>query len=597
MSDTKIQEANKRYTISIAFSLLKEYLTNSDHKLKAWLLLIFTILCVIGIVACLTLFSWWFSAFMALIIAKASIGAFFWSLGQFALLTAGVVAFSSLKNYLLNKLSILWRNWLTNKIINDLFGKDNNYLDLKRFPNEVDNVAQRVQEDVGSVVSIILNLGSNALQALLNLGASTATLWIVGGSLAVVLLGLNVVIPGYLVWVALIAAIVATVITYYIGRSLPAIKQNVAKGEANLRVDLTQLNNDAENIAQEKAENYYKPAIAAKIATIQENSEQELVAQTKLLTFQNFYSQLIQVLPFMLAAPLYFTGAIELGQFMQVGASFFQVSSGLNMLMDSYQDIAKLRASYARLYELQQTLEKGGLPDANEKSITLKERDKQTIHIKLESIMPPQAANSTCIMRELRWKLQPKEHVLISAPSGIGKSTLFKVIAGTWKYGKGQVSLPANQRLYFLPQEPTLPNDTLKAVLAYPEPVTTYPDAAYPEALRRVGMPEEFTNKLDETRNWSKELSGGQKQRISFARAYLKKPEWLFLDEATASLDEESEEHVYRLMLDHLKDTTIISIGHRSTIKQYHSKVVLFHVSADRKIALEEIEPHTVYAP
>lgn len=583
-----IQQADKRYTIRIAYSLLKDYLIHSDHKLKAWLLLIGALLCIVGIVGLFALIGWWSVGFMAILIAKASLSAFLGSLGQGLLLIAGFTALSSLKNYLIGKLSILWRNWLTKKIIHDLFYKDNNYLDLKRFPHVVDNISQRVQEDTGNVVDIILNLGSTFVQSILGLGASTTTLWIVGGALTVALVGLNIVIPGYLVWIALFTAVVVTVSTFFISKKLPQIKQNMAKSEADLRQDINQLNNEAENIAEEKAEKYYERTLTTRVQNLKDTAETKLKAETKTLSFQSFYANLLPILPWVLTAPLYFSGAIEMSQFMQIGNSFMQVSTALNMLADSYQTIATLKASMLRVQVLQEALEKDGLANANQKAIVIKERDKPTIRINLVNITQPQASSASCIMRSLKMKLQPKEHVLINGPSGLGKSTLFKVIAGSWKYGEGKVSIPANQRLYFLPQEPVLPTDTLRAVLAYPEPVSTYQNEQYPTALRAVGMPEEFIGQLDEKRNWSKELSGGQRQRISLARALMKKPEWLFLDEATSSLDETSEAQVYRVMLEQLKDTTIVSIGHRSTIKQFHTKVVFFHPNNERDVTVEE---------
>ncbi|WP_233586870.1 ATP-binding cassette domain-containing protein [Legionella sp. km772] len=190
-------------------------------------------------------------------------------------------------------------------------------------------------------------------------------------------------------------------------------------------------------------------------------------------------------------------------------------------------------------------------------------------------------------MRDLNLKLKPGEHLLIKGPSGLGKSTLFKAISGTWKYGDGKIALPAGKNLYFLPQKPTLPYDSLMAVLAYPDPVTTYSEEQYRAALQKVGGMDDFITQLKEKRPWAKELSGGQQQRLSFARALLKKPAWLFLDEASSSLDEESEEHVYKAVKE-LKDTTIVSIAHRRTVEKHHSRIVLFSPNPQKEIRVTE---------
>ena len=568
------------------FDLVKDYFLNSDEKLVAWLLLIGAVLCVIGIVALMAVLSWWSAGFWAVLTAKALIP-FLMSIGEFALILSALVGVFVLKDYLIGKLSIFWRNWLTHKILNELFNSANNYLDLKRFSAEIDNIAQRIQEDVKFIVDLTLSLGTDFLKAVLSLGTFVGTLWVVGGSLSFVLLGLNFIIPGYLVWVALIVAIVATVATHYIGNSLAETNKKAEGAEADFRQALTELNDDAENIAQEHAEDYYKTSVTNKVQDINRTAHQKLNTKTKLVAFQNFYSQLAQILPTLLSAPLYFAGLIELGQIMQIGMSFGQVSVSLSWFVDTYESLSSYKSSIERITELRKTFEKEGIVLANAKSIVRKERNKDSINIKHLNITEPQVSSTAHIMRNLNLKLKPGEHILIQGPSGLGKSTLFKAISGTWKYGDGKISIPSGKNLYFLPQKPTLPHNTLMAVLAYPEPVSTYTEEQCIAALRAVGGMNEFIPKLHEKRRWSKELSDGQQQRISFARALLKKPAWLFLDEATSSLDEESEEHVYRVVKE-LKDTTIVSIAHRKTVEKHHSRIVLFSVNAEKEIDVKE---------
>ena len=182
------------------------------------------------------------------------------------------------------------------------------------------------------------------------------------------------------------------------------------------------------------------------------------------------------------------------------------------------------------------------------------------------------------MMHHLNIKFKAKENTLIKAPSGLGKSTFFKVMAGTWKYGAGEVSVPNAPEMCFLPQQPVIQRDTLKAVLAYPEPVDTYTNADYETVLRDVGGMEKFIERLDDSDNWSKILSGGQQQRISFARALIKKPNWLFLDESTASLDGQSEEEMYGLLKSRLNGTTFISIAHKDSVEKFHDRVITLDV-------------------
>jgi putative ATP-binding cassette transporter len=580
--DKKTQKISWRKT----FDLAKDYFLNSDEKLVAWLLLIGAVLCVVGLVALMVVLGWWSAGFWAVLTAKA-LAPFLIAMGQFALLLTSLVTVHVLKNYLIGKLSILWRNWLTHKILDQLFNGENNYLDLKRFSSEIDNISQRIQEDVKAFVELTLNLSTELLRSVLSLGAFAGTLWVIGGPLAVVLLGLNIVIPGYLVWVALIIAIAATVATHFIANPLIETNKKSEQIEADLRHELSQLNENAENIAEEHAEPYYKKSIELKMQDINGTSDKKLETQTKLIAFQNFYSQISEILPYLVSAPLYFSGLIELGQLMQIGMSFGQVSSSLSWFVDTYENITLYKTRIERVTELQKTFEKDGLA-ANAKLIARKERNKDSVNIKHLNIMEAQASSTGHILRNLNLKLTPGKHTLIKGPSGLGKSTLFKAISGTWKYGNGDIFVPAGKNLYFLPQKPTLPRDTLKAVLAYPEPVNTYTDEQYINALKAVGGMDDFIPKLQEKRPWAKELSDGQQQRVSFARALLKKPDWLFLDEATSALDEASEEHVYSVIIKELKNTTIVSIAHRKTVEKHHPRIVLFRANKEKEIEVTE---------
>ncbi|KTD31964.1 ABC transporter ATP-binding protein/permease [Legionella maceachernii] len=581
MSKTSIKNSWKK-----TLNLVKDYFMNSEEKLLAWLLLIGTILCVVGLVALVSVLSWWSAGFWAVLTAKA-LTPFLISMGQFVLILGALVSVHVLKNYLIGKLSIHWRSWLTKKIMNELFGSENNYLDLKRFSSEIDNLGQRIQEDIKAFVELTLRLGTDFLKSILSLGTFVGTLWVVGGALTVTLLGLNIIIPGYLVWVALIVAVVATLAAHFIGKSLPEASKATEKAEADFRQDLAELNHEAENIAEEHAENFYQSSLERRVQEIKTTATKKLDTQTKLVAFQSFYSQLGFILPNILAAPLYFSGLIEIGQLMQIGMSFAEVNLSFSWFVEAYENIATYKASIERISELRNTFEKEGLA-ANPKSIVRKKRDKESLNIKRLNIMPPQASSTEYIMRNLNLKLKPGEHILIKGDSGLGKSTLFKAISGTWGYGDGKISLPAGKHLYFLPQKPTLPHTSLKAVLAYPEPTETYTEEEYINALLIVGKMDAFIPRLDESLPWSEELSAGQQQRIAFARALLKRPDWLFLDEATSALDENGEEHVYNLVKQQLKETTIVSIGHRSTVEKHHARIVDFHANKAKEIEIEE---------
>jgi len=565
------------------FHLIKDYFINSDEKLVAWLLLLGIVLCVAGTVGVMTALSWCSAGFWAALTTK-TITPFLISLVYTGLLSGAYVAVNVLKNLFISKLSIRWRNWLTKQTLNKLFNGENNYLDLKRCA-ETNNLSQCIQEDIKSFVSLNLQLGAGFLKSVLSLGAFIGTLWVVGGSLTLAVLGLTITIPGYMVWVALILSLTATLITHFIGKSLADKNKESECVEADLRQNLETITNDAENIAEEHAENYFKKILKTKVHDINENAHQILNTQSKLVAFQNFYIQFSGIFPLLVSAPLYFAGRIAVGQIMQISIAFGEVTSSLSWIVDAYEDLAKHKASADRIIELEHFFKKGGLKD-NPRAISRKEKNKDIIKIKHLNIMPPKASSTSWIMKNINLKLIAGENTLITGTSGLGKSTLFKVISGTWPYGDGQITTPSGKHLYFLPQKPTLPKDTLMAVLAYPEPITNYSQDAYICALKAVGGMKNFISQLTEKKDWS-QLSGGQQQRISVARALLKNPDWFFLDEATASLDEKSEQKIYK-HLNSLKGKTIVSISHQSSVKKYHSREVFFSANNDKEITVTE---------
>ncbi|MFA5959678.1 MAG: ATP-binding cassette domain-containing protein [Tatlockia sp.] len=567
--------------------LIKDYFIHSDEKRKAWLLLIGIILCVVGIVVLIATLSWWSAAFWTILMAKA-LTPFFISMGQFALIVGGLVATHVLKNYLMGKLSIRWNQWLTRKIMGDFLTKQN-YLEVKRNNSEIDNIGQRVDKDVKSLVDLTLLLGTDLLKSVLLLGTFVGTLWVVGGALSFALLGLNIVIPGYLVWVALLIAVASTAIIHFLAKSLVEKNKKTERLGADFRLTVEKICDESENIAQEQAEPYYQKSIDNQQVNIADAEHQKLNTQSKLIAFQHFNRLIAEIVPYLASAPLYFLGLIELGQLMQVGMAFGQVNQSLSWFVDMYENLALYTSSIERILELQEAFQNDA-PADKVQSIVRLEKKKETLKVKNLSISLPYSAtlNAPYILRNLNLELKPKENVLFMGSSGSGKSTFFKVVAGSWKYGKGKISVPEGKKLYFLPQTPTIPKTSLRGVLAYPDVVETYTENQYIAALDAVGGMDAFIPRLSERTNWSDQLSGGQKQRISFARALLKKPDWLFLDEASAALDEESEQTVYNA-LKQLPSTTIVSIAHRKTVAKYHSRIVFFSVDAEKHITVTDV--------
>lgn len=566
------------------FALIKEYFFKSDQRLSAWLLFIGAILGIVAAVALTAAFSWWFAGFWAALTAM-KLSLFMASMKLFALITVGFVTASVITNYLKETLSIRWRNWLTNKLIYKYLASNNNYLELSRHPKQIDAISQRIQEDVRLFVDMTLSLSLDLFSSVITLSAFIGSLWMISGPLSFAILGLSITIPGYLVWCAILFAVVGTVLTQKISKALSSINREQKSLEADFRreMDLLQLN--AENIAQEHGEDYYRQSLHEKLKDISSNAFKKLGVNTRVVAFQNFFQQLGSIFPYLAAAPLYFAGVTSLGDLMQVGFSFSQVQNALNWFSNTYDMLADYRASITRLIELDQIFSVDGL-ETNARDIVINEHTNgDELAVKHLTIKKP--SSSGYMLHELDVKFNRGESTLIKGPSGFGKSTLFKIFAGNWKYGEGEVLIP-KAKLYFAPQQPVIPEDTCKALLSFPEPETTYTEQQYQDVLHQVGLDDlqaELTN--DTKQPWSF-LSRGQQQRISFARALLKKPDWLFLDEATASLDTGAEQAMYQLVKQQLPNTTFVSIAHRPTVEKFHQRVVAFERDGEGEFHLQD---------
>ncbi len=573
-------------TLKIALKFAKEYFLESNERHSALLLLMGIILGVVALVALNYLMALSFAGFWEALTAM-SWPLYIESMETLVVLIASIVGVSTFKDYLVDVLTISWREWLTNNLVNK-YTSGETYLKLSRHFPEIDHPEQRIQEDAHVFVKYTISLSMDFLQSILTQASFLRALWVVGGAITFVLLGASITIPGYLVWIAILFAAVSSALTHIIGRSLAKLSHHQNGLEADFREDMESLNNDAESVAQEHGGVYYKQSITSKFQAICKNSFDMVRVKIKVTAFNSYYLNMLLWFPYIVAAPLYFAGKTTLGKLMEIGTLFGQVLFSLNWFSNSYEDIATYKASVVRVDELENAMQEGSRAITS-KSIVVHEGKTKELSIRKLNIADP--SSTKYMMRELNLTFTPGENTLIKGRSGLGKSTLFKVMAGTWLYGDGEVSVPNHHKLCFLPQKPSIRNDTLKAVLAYPESADTYTDEQYEVVLRAVGgekkYMDKFVGELNTKKAWSKCLSGGEQQRISFARALLKKPGWLFLDESTSALDEESEDCMYGLVGKQLKDTTFISIGHRSTVKKFHSRVVTFDADEDGTILLQ----------
>ena len=497
---------------------------------------------------------------------KMDAGAFWYQLIWVFCLWAGIWVVSNLIELFANyTLLIRWRQWMANDYSARWLGRGTHY--RVALAGTVDNPDQRIAEDTRSFVNQTYNFALPLLTQISTLVSFSIILWSIPATFY--LPGTAIVVPGYIFWVALIYAVIATWLTHLIGRPLIGLEFEQEKREANFRFSLARLREYSEQIALMAGESAERGHLARRFADIVQNFYRLVWRRLKLTTFTLSYNQVSVVLPFIILAPYYFAGTITLGIMMQVSGAFDRVQTALSFIINSYSSIAQYVASIQRLSTFEAAIadEKKQARDENFDAVPA---PIDTLRIDDLTLRLPNGAE---IVTAKDLSLGDKRRTLVVGPSGSGKSTLFRAIAGIWPYSEGRIEIPKDTHVMLLPQRPYLPQGSLRAVIAYPSEGEVYSDEAIREALGRVKLGH-LAERLDEVDFWGQRLSGGEQQRIAVARALLAKPDWLLLDEATASLDEKLEAEIYQVIDQALPDTRIVSIGHRSTLREMHDAVV-----------------------
>ena len=552
---------------------------NSDLKWQARGLLATIVALNLGTVFMLVQINDWNRLFYDALQNKDQ-GVFWTQLGRFSYLAFGYIVIAVYKLYLTQLLEMRWRAWMTTHMLDRwLAGHVFYRMELGRYQSnghaQPDNPDQRIADDLNQFTGYTVSLSMGLLNAVVTLVSFVGILWGLSGAFGFEAGGQHWEISGFMVWAAVVYCAVGSVISHFIGRPLMGLNFEQQKREADFRHHLIRVREYSESIALDRGEAVENQRLGARFAQVLANTLALMKAQKKLTWFTVGFGQAAVVFPFIVAAPRFFSGAIQLGELMQIASAFGRVQDSLSWFVDNYAALASWRATTDRLTSFEDSFR--ALPlDGIDKFTTQTDDPHASNHWQADGLALA-LPGGQALAPPTVFSVRPGDSVQVRGASGTGKSTLFRALAGIWPWAKGDIQRPADHpgRTLFLPQRPYFPNGPLREALAYPEAATRYADAELHTALTDALLPQ-LVGRLDEEGAWGQTLSGGEQQRLAVARVLLKKPRWLFLDEATSALDAPAEEALYQRLqaLVATENGAMVSVAHRPGVAAFHRSYV-----------------------
>ncbi|WP_158928136.1 ABC transporter ATP-binding protein/permease [Acidisphaera sp. S103] len=556
-----------------AWRLSRPYFVTSEEKWSARGLLLGIIAMNLTIVGLSVIFSYWrrefynalqdkdWRAFLELLFFYRRTPSGF--MPGFSALAAIQIALYVYSVYVNQLLQIRWRRWMTRAFLAEWLADRAYYnISLTRAPGAIgtDNPDQRIAEDLNDFTSMTLSLSLDLLSNIVSLGSFLVILWGLSGTLLV----FGIPVPGYMVWVALAYAIVGTWVTHLVGNPLALLRFKQQRVEADFRYALVRVRENMESIALYRGEQEEAVNLRERFVALIANWRQIMTRLKLLNSLVSGYSQIAIIFPYGVAAPRYFSGAMQLGGLMQTAGAFGSVQDSMSWFVQSYASIAQWRSIVERLATFHRAIVQARAE--NHGGFEPSPSTDGNVHLDNVTMTLP---DGTKLLEGVNLELTPGHSIVITGRSGSGKTTLFRVLSGIWPFGTGQVKIPPNS--FFLPQRPYVPLGTLRHVITYPNAMDAFGPQEMGQVLRDVGLPQ-LCDRLDHDDNWPMRLSMGEQQRLGFARALLAKPDWIFLDEATASVDPEAETDLYRILKERLPNATLVSIAHRPSVAAFHEK-------------------------
>jgi putative ATP-binding cassette transporter len=477
-----------------------------------------------------------------------------WYLGTFAL----AVPIGVFYRWVEERLALLWREWMAQHLVKRYFNNRAYY--RLRGSEGVDNPDQRISEDVRNFTTSSLSFLLIVLNSLVTLIAFIGVLWMISGMLVVILVAY---------------AVAGTAISIAIGRKLVRLHYHQYEKEANFRYGLVRVRDNAESIAFYRGEKREHLDLFNRLAAAVGNMRLIILRNRNLGFFTNSYNYLALVLPVLVVAPIFMRGRVEFGVVPQTAGAFAQVLAAFSLIITQFGGLSTYLASIQRLGTLWEQLDEHDNEEDRiaDEARNVPNEDSRTVKLDKLSICTP--GNTRTLVKELSFELRANQSLMIMGPSGTGKSSVLRTIAGLWYGGSGSLERPAFAHLMFLPQRPYMVEGSLRDQLLYPYPERGVSDDEIRQVVADVNLSDVLArvdDDLDRVLDWGNVLSLGEQQRIAFARLFLRNPKFAFLDEATSALDEENQEALYHRIKD--SGISFISVGHRTTLIQHHDRLL-----------------------
>lgn len=557
-------------TLKQIWRLAIPYWTKSEERWQAYLLLVAALALIALLVVTNVRYNRWFADWTNAFV-NVDYGLWKQQLILWFVIAVLLVLGGTFNTYVQAWLSVKWRRWMTSEYLANWM-KNHSHYRMRLIGSPTDNPDQRIQEDVSGFISSTMLYTFGLLQNVAMLSTFLVILWNLSNTIPLMIGGVNLAFPGYFIVIALVYAIIATWVVHKFGKQLVPLNYNQQRFEADFRFSMVRVREYSEQISLLKGEDVEHNHVMRAFSNVIANTFRIMARNVKMGLWNSGLSMFNGVIISLLLGPSYFAGGVPggYGAIMQISMAFMIVLSTFSFFQTSYAGLAAWKATTNRLTDFLENAQKAEETWATS-AITIKTHDKDAIKVKDLAVNLPSgklqiAAKDIVIKRG--------DKVLIKGRTGAGKTTFYRVLSTLWPYGKGTIYIPEGKTIMVLPQQPYFPFGTLADAICYPDPPSRFNRSDIERVLRDVGL-EKFIPRLDHVGYWNHLLSGGEQQRVSLARAMLHAPDYLLFDEATASVDEPSEERLYNMLLDRMKDSTIVSIGHRSSLEKFHQRKIV----------------------